>query len=382
MIHVGIDLHRDSCRVKAMEDLSGEILVDQALPSEKEAMLDCLRPLCERGSLRIAMETCGFAGYWADVLDPLGEVAVLHAREVAARRGNKRKNDRRDAELLVRLSATNDLPRAHIGTTAERDWKDLLRYRVGLVRVGTRLRVRLRNVAQRYGARLEASDVDSAKGRALWAQFALRDPHRLIVDQLLEVLAEVDDRIAAVETQISERAPTSAPARVVELLDTLPGVGPFGALLIAAEVGDWKRFPRAESVACFAGLIPSEDSSGGRVKRGAITKEGSCYLRWIAVQAALKHGCSPRLDALYQRVASRRGAMKARGAVAREILEIAWHLIRTDTPYEERLARESGPAPTAAPRKGATRSSPPEATAPQVPPAARRSGQLEGPLTS
>jgi transposase len=378
MVHVGIDLHRDSCRVQALDDRTGELLVDKPLPAEKQALLDCLSPLRERGEMRLVMEACGFAGYWADVLDPLGEVAVVHPKHVAPYRRGKRKSDRRDTEVLVRLSTQNELPRAHIGTTAERDWKDLLRYRVGLVRIGTRLRVRLRNIAQRYGARLEASDVDSAKGRALWAQWELRANHRLMVDQLLQVLAEVEQRVTAVEEQIRERAKEAAPARTVEVLDSLPGVGWFGALLIAAEIGDWKRFLTAPALACFGGLVPSEDSSGDRIVRGRITKEGSSYLRWIMVQAALKHECSPRLHALFTRVAERRGRMKARVAVARELLVIAWHLLHKDELYEEKLPRASEP-PTSSSVAGAERV---KRSAPvKESKHARRSGQLAGPLT-
>jgi transposase len=202
---------------------------------------------------------------------------------------------------------------------------------VGLVRIQTRLRVRLRN-----GAVLAASDVDSAKARQLWADWPLRETHRLLVEQLLEVLAEVGERVAAVEEQIGKQAVQS---RAVELLDTLPGVALFGALLIAAEVGDWKRFPTGEALACFAGLVPREESSGGRTVRGRVTKEGSSYLRWIMVQAALHADQSPRLKHLNDRVRERRGPMKARVAVAREMLVIAWHMLRTDKPYEERSPR-------------------------------------------
>jgi transposase len=244
---------------------------------------------------------------------------------------DKKKNDRRDAQFLVDLSRINRLPRAYLGTTSERDLKDLLRYRVGLVRIQTRLRVRLRN-----GAVLAASDVDSAKARQLWADWPLRETHRLLVEQLLEVLAEVGERVAAVEEQIGKQAVQS---RAVELLDTLPGVALFGALLIAAEVGDWKRFPTGEALACFAGLVPREESSGGRTVRGRVTKEGSSYLRWIMVQAALHADQSPRLKHLNDRVRERRGPMKARVAVAREMLVIAWHMLRTDKPYEERSPR-------------------------------------------
>jgi transposase len=340
MIHVGIDLHQKSCYLYALDDATGELLLDEEVPSEREALLACLRGVQDRGTVRLVIEACGFAGYWQDQLDPLGEVVAVHPKHVKGLRGkDKRKNDRRDAQFLVDLSRINRLPKAYIGSTAERDLKDLLRYRVGLVRVQTRLRVRLRNIAQRYGAVLPASDVDSAKGRRLWAAWELRETHRLLVDQLLELLTQLETQVVQLEEEISRRAVKN---RIVELLDTLPGVGLFGALLMAAEVGDWQRFSSAAALACFAGLVPSEESSGGRTVRGRITKEGSSYLRWILVQAALHADKSPRLQALYDRVADRRGKMKARVAVARELLVIAWNLVRTDTPYEERAPRRSG----------------------------------------
>lgn len=363
--------------VQALNDATGELLVDEPLPSERQALLDVLTPLGELGPMRIVMESCGFAGYWADVCDPLGEVAVLHSKYVAAQRRGKRKFDRRDTETMLRMSTHDDLPRSYVGTTAERDWKDLLRYRVGLVRIGTRLRVRLRNVAQRYGARLPSSDVDSAKGRRLWAEWELRPTHRLLVDQLLTVLAAVDERVVAVETEIQARAASMAPARTVEILDSLPGLGWFGSLLAAAEIGDWKRFPRAQSLPCYAGLVPSEESSGGRVVRGRITKEGSSYLRWIMVQAAMKAETSPRLEALYTRVAQRRGAMKARVAVARELLEIAWHLLHKDVLYEERTPRGVEGVKPHPPGEVSRESR----ESPEKVPKSRRSGQIEGPQT-
>jgi transposase len=353
MVHVGIDLHQKTCFLHALDDQTGEICLDRAVPSERQALLDCLTPLRDRGELRLILEACGFAGYWWDTLKPYGEVVAVHPKQVKGYRGEKRKNDRRDAEFLVALSQINRLPCAYLGSTEERDLKDLLRYRVGLVRIQSRLRVRLRNVAQRYGATLAASDVDSAKGRRLWQEWELRPTHRLIVDQLLAVLAEVGRKLSVVEAQILAAA---RPDRRVALLDTLPGLDYFGALLVAVELGDWRRFHSGEAVACFAGLVPRESASGGRIQRGPITKEGSPYLRWIMVQAALHADKSPRLQRLHNRVAQRRGPLRARVAVAREMLEIAWHLLRTDREYEERPPRDRAAAP-------------------------ERSGQPAGPLT-
>ncbi len=342
MVHVGIDLHQKTCFLNALDDQTGEICLDQEVPSERQALLDCLEPLRERGPMRLIIEACGFAGYWWDQLDPLGEVVAVHPKHVKDYRGNKRKNDRRDAAFLVALSQLNRLPCAYLGSTAERDLKDLLRYRVGLVRIQTRLRVRLRNVAQRYGTVLAASDVDSAKARQLWQEWPLRETHRLIVDQLLLVLEEGGRKLSVVDERILAAA---RPDRRVQLLDTLPGLDYFGALLVAVEIGDWQRFHSGDAVACFAGLVPRESASGGHIQRGRITKDGSPYLRWIMVQAALHADQSPRLKRLQERVTKRRSPMQARVAVAREMLVIAWHMLRDDKPYEERAPRESGGRP-------------------------------------
>jgi transposase len=333
MIHVGIDLHQKSCFIHALDDETGEVLFDEALASERQALRDCLEPFGKRGRMRLVLEACGFAGYWADVLDDLGEVVAVHPKHVKACKATKRETDATDAAFLVRLSRVEELPRAHLGTTAARDLKDLLRYRVGLARLQTRLRVRLRNVAQRYGASLAVVEIDSGKGRRLLAEYPLRETHRLLVDQLLELLTELGERREAVDVQIAARAEKN---RTVELLDSLPGLGLFGAMLVAAEIGDWKRFKSGEALACYAGLVPSEASSGERQRRGPITKEGPTYLRWMMIQAALHQAKSPRLHRLYERVLHRSGPMKARVAVAREMLVIAWHLLRTDTPFEER----------------------------------------------
>ena len=118
-------------------------------------------------------------------------------------------------------------------------------------------------------------------------------------------------------------------------------------MLIAAEIGEWRRFGNGRALAHYAGLTPGEDSSGLRRRLGPITREGPIYLRWMMVQAALHYPRSPRLKRLYERVVHRSGPMKARVAVAREMLVIAWHMLHSDTPYEERRSRSTGGKPLA-----------------------------------
>jgi transposase len=123
----------------------------------------------------------------------------------------------------------------------------------------------------------------------------------------------------------------------VERLDTIPGVSRFVAVLIVAEVGtDLSRFPSDRHLTAWAGLAPGNNETGGK-QRPAAARKGNRYLRRGLVQAA--HGAARTRDsyfrALYHRIAARRGKQRAAVAVARSILQIAYHLIRRKEVYRE-----------------------------------------------
>jgi len=102
---------------------------------------------------------------------------------------------------------------------------------------------------------------------------------------------------------------------------TIPGVGLYSALMIKAEIGDVSRFPDSERLCSYAGLVPSERSSGGRVRRGRITREGSRWLRWIMVEVAYSHiRHDTGFTRAYHRIAGRRGRKVAIVALARRLL--------------------------------------------------------------
>ena len=129
-----------------------------------------------------------------------------------------------------------------------------------------------------------------------------------------------------------------------QLLKTIPGIGDLSALTLLAELGDIRRFKRAEQVACYLGLVPREASSGGRRKLGSITKQGNSLVRWLLIQdawQAIRYDHDLRL--FFGRICIRRGRKIAIVAVARRLSEIAFNVLRHKNPYDpERLA--TGPA--------------------------------------
>ena len=127
----------------------------------------------------------------------------------------------------------------------------------------------------------------------------------------------------------------------------LPGVGPFTALVILAEIGDVSRFGSARKLASWAGLTPTVRGSDRVAHYRHISKQGSAWLRWVLCEAAQTAKRSPQFAAGYQAIAQRRGKKIATTAVARKLLTRAWHLL---TDAETTAA--SQPAAAAAARTG------------------------------
>jgi transposase len=145
----------------------------------------------------------------------------------------------------------------------------------------------------------------------------------------------LDEQIAAVSTEIAERlAPFD---EALARLDAIPGVGPWTAEVIVAEVGtDMGRFPTAGHLAGWAGMCPGNHQSAGKRKSGR-TRKGSPWLRAALTEAAYAAGRSKGtyLAGRYHGLIARRGRKRAAVAVGHDILVIAYHLLKDGTTYED-----------------------------------------------
>jgi transposase len=144
----------------------------------------------------------------------------------------------------------------------------------------------------------------------------------LVRDELLLRLAHYRQQLVLIDEQL-EQLRSEFPQ--VEALLEIYGIGLYTALLVIGELGEVQRFRTARQVGSYAGLTSRVRQSGDHCYRGAITREGSPWLRWILVEAAIM---AIRKDAplknFYQRIRKRSGARKARVAVARKLAEICW----------------------------------------------------------
>ena len=112
----------------------------------------------------------------------------------------------------------------------------------------------------------------------------------------LKAVEDATERVDRLTAALEELIYQSSLAPLVRALQVLRGVALVTAATIAAEIGDFRRFRTARQFMAYVGLIPSEDSSGGRVRRGAITKCGNRHVRRLLVEAALHYRYQPAMS--------------------------------------------------------------------------------------
>jgi transposase len=220
-----------------------------------------------------------------ELVEPLVERGVLvHPARVKAIASAKLKHDRVDSAILAQLLRANLLPEAWKADQATRDLRELLRLRVALGQQRTRCENQIHATLHRHGLRAPVSDLFGLHGRAWLAAVELRAAGRQVLDTDLRLIDRLDQEIYALDRQLRRRAQADPDARH---LMNLPGIGPFSALVLKAEIGDIGRFRSKRSLYNYAGLVPVLRQSADRTRRGGITHAGSGTLRWVLSEAAL-----------------------------------------------------------------------------------------------
>jgi transposase len=321
-VYVGIDVHRKRSQV-AVIDGKGEVLANRNVPNGAEPILKVIGGLPPRTPA--AFEAAYGTSWLVELLEDYGFAPhLVHPSRCKAIASARLKNDKAAAASLGQLLRADLLPEAWIAPPAIRQLRALLRHRVALVRLRTRLRNRIHAIVADYGYDRPAGGYRTGPGRAWLAALELPAVSRELAEDYLGPTGALQDRIDRLDWEIRQRA---RPGPQVKLLTQLPGVGPFTALVILAEVGDISRFASARQLASRAGLTPTVRGSDRVAHYGHISKEGSVWLRWVLCEAAQTAKRSPQFAAAFQRIAKRRGKEIAATAIARKLATRAWHLL-------------------------------------------------------
>lgn len=262
-------------------------------------------------------------------------MVVAHPGQLRLIFKSKRKHDRVDAQKLARLLLMDLVPPVHVPREQVRHWRQMIEFRRRQVDRRVAIKKSLRSLlrAQAVVVPREVGRLWSRKGLA-WLQ-ALELPGAVGVqrDMLLEDLRHYQKQIERVTHEL-DRMACEHPG--VQLLQTMPGIGPRTAEAFVAYIDQPGRFANARQVGTYVGLVPCEDSSGGTQRLGHITREGPGTLRKLLVEASWQatRKC-PRLGRDFERLV--RGDRDRRkiaiAAMARKMAGIMWAMMNHAEPY-------------------------------------------------
>lgn len=338
MNYIGIDHHKQYL-IALMMNQEGKIIRRDRVSMDRESIRSYIERVNGDGKLKVAIEASyGWEYIYDELKEVVKEVKVAHPLKTRAIAEAKIKTDSLDAEVLAHLLRADLIAEAYAPDFQTRDRKNFLRYRVSLVKIRTMLKNKIHSIL----ARNHIEDVDFRKlsdkfgkrGREYIRKFKLKGNDTEIVRHYLELIELIEEKILLVDKEIKEMVDSD---EICKLLDSIPGIGGFSAVLIRYEIDDIERFPSAKKLCSYAGLVPSTYSTGGKTYHGKITKQGNRWLRWILVEAAQRAIMKDMyLRRYYKKVAGYGGNNKATIAVARKLLSIVYRIWKERRPYYER----------------------------------------------
>jgi transposase len=315
---IGLDVHKNTISLAiAKSGADGEVLVYGTIRNTLDAIDKVIRKLISTGDqLQFVYEAgpCGFVLYRH--LNKNGFNCIVAAPSMIPRKsGDRIKNDNRDAISLARLLRAGELTAIYVPDLEDEAVRDLTRAR-------NDARIAARKAKQHLHSFLLRNDFIYS-GKTKWikshfnwlAQLKMKHPvQQIAFQEYVDAIHECTDRIIRFDEQILKAADEWRWASTVKALQALRGVSLLTAVNMVAEVGDFSRFRNPKELMAYLGLVPSEHSSGDRIRRGGITKTGNSHARRICVESAWAYRYQARVTQLL---------LKRHEGLPRDVLQIA-----------------------------------------------------------
>jgi transposase len=334
---VGVDLAKNVIQIHAV-DAQGKTVINRQLPRGK------FKEWCVQlpAGCQVAMEACGGAHYWARALRSHGiAVRLVAPHLVTAYRlqGKSGKNDANDAAAVCEAASRPQMHFVPVKTVEQQSVLGVHRLRESLKddRVGCINRIR--SMLAEFGVVIAQSPEVLRKVLAEHLEDASNEMNglaRTTIQRMYEQWLQLEEHLKWCDERIAAHLKTDARARQAQ---QLLGVGPISASALLATVGDFKQFASAAQFSAWLGLVPKQNSTGGKSKLGSITKRGDIYLRMLLVQGAkaavLAHWRhdSPTSQWL-ERLKERSGWQVAAVALANKNARILWAMFARDKAFD------------------------------------------------
>ena len=289
VLHVGMDVHKETIEVAVLEGHQRSALIEKRLTNDEVSVSRFFEGLKRRGAAIVAgYEACTMGFHLYRQLESQGIACVVIAPSKIARApGDRVKTDRRDAQVLAKLLQHGDGELVGVPEAADEAVRDYLRAREDVKSDLKRYRQRLNHLLIRHGYVFSAAKLWTVKHAQWLGTLQFEQP---ALEETVQVyrgrIGELVQRVKEMDEKIQETAESQRYCERVGKLRCLGGVDYLTALALVVEIGDFRRFATAEQFMAFLGLVPSEHSSGNKRRLGAITKTGNGHLRRLVVESS------------------------------------------------------------------------------------------------
>jgi transposase len=303
IVFVGMDVHKESISLCVFHDNERELRQQMTIPNEPGVIRKVFTKLQREGEVRACYE----AGCWGYVLyRQLAKMAiacdVVAPSLIPKRAGDRVKTDRRDAEKLARLFRAGELTSIRVPSEAEEALRDLVRSREDVREDVTRERHRLLKFLLRHGRTFhETNHWTQAHWKWLGLQHFENPLAQMVFVEYVSRLQNSLIRLKALDEAIVSMGEKEPYATPVKRLRCLRGIDTLSAVILVAEICDFRRFEHPADMMSFLGLVPSEHSSGGKRQLGRITKTGNANARRVLIEAAWHYRLPARRTLIMQR---------------------------------------------------------------------------------
>jgi transposase len=301
---VGLDTHKTKIAVAVAEPgRSGEVRFLGEIANQPDAVRRLIERLgAQHGQLSICYEAgpCGY-GLHRQIIARGHDCTVVAPSLVPVRAGNRVKTNRRDALTLARLHRAGELTAVWVPDPTHEAMRDLVRARTAAMETVRRARQQLQGFLLRHDRVFTGRKAWSPAHRRWLAELRFAHPaQQIVLQEQLDAIAEAERRRDRLGQQIRELVPAWPMAPVVAALQAMRGVAFLSAVVLAAEIGDFRRFANPRQLMAWLGLVPSEHSSGAKVERGGITKAGNGRARRVLVEGAWSYRFPARVTSPIQ----------------------------------------------------------------------------------
>jgi transposase len=335
MYYAGIDAHKRTCTIVIIDD-RGHKIKEGVVKTEEFEIKGFFAPYKDRVSA--VVETClNWFFIRKTLVGYLREIKVADAYKLRIIAEAKVKTDSLSAYHLAQLLRIGYIPEIFVPDEKTIKLRELIRARVYLVKLKTRFKNKIHSLLDKNGLHSHpGTDLFGKAGRDFLRKLTIGKPEEGIIARYLGIIEKLEEDIKAFEIIVSNNVDDTPE---IKLLRSIPGIGKISSHLLLAEIGDIKRFRHKGKLCSFAGICPRIYASGEVERRGHISKQGNCYIRWIlteCAQVASRHSLG--LRRIFIKIQRKHGSKVAIIAVALRLLEIVFDVLTKGEAYSETKA--------------------------------------------